>query len=225
MSQMHYLHDNILINKIIDLIEKGSYKCGDRLPSERELAELLHTNRNTLREALRVVQTMGIIEVRHGSGIYLLQPDSLISESLAKWLVLHKEDVENLHVVREILEIKAVELIPQEKIIEVARDLQACLAKINAEACTVHDFIQHDIEFHGIITTASQNNVLATVYRDLTNTLYDEHRLYASILERRQMSYAEHTSIAAAFSTGNANFIKQVLQAHNASVKSYILNI
>ena len=128
----------------------------------------------------------------------------------------------NLHVVREALETKAIDLIPQDQLEIVAKKLKNSVEKIDIEHCTVQEFVLHDLEFHHIICSASNNKVLVSVCQDLAKTIFDERRVYASHAERRKMSHSEHSTIAAAFATGNRDFIKQVEMAHCVSVKNYV---
>ena len=65
--QTQKIYKNI-VEQIVDLIHDGSLKCGDKLPPERSLAEMLNVSRTSVREALKVMEIMGIIEIRPGEG-------------------------------------------------------------------------------------------------------------------------------------------------------------
>ena len=225
MAIIHLAADNTIIKQMMTIIGSGNYQTGDRLPSERELAKTIGTNRNTLREALKVMQAMNIIDIRQVIGIYFLKTESLEEDVFSMWIVLHKEDIKNLNVVRETLEMKAIELIPIHKYLEVSEALKKCLSQLNPNTCTVAEFMENDFEFHSIITKASNNDVLATVYADLSRTVFDERNLYANTHGRIQMSHAEHTVIAESFATESHAFVTQVVIAHSASVRKYILQL
>ena len=94
MPQINTEPEASLMDRLLDLLEKGNYQVGSKLPTERELASKLNTNRNTLRETLKVLKAMGIVDIRQGSGIYLEKAGVCFSDSLTLWIVLHKEDVE-----------------------------------------------------------------------------------------------------------------------------------
>lgn len=66
---------------------------GQRLPSERELVKLLGTGRNSLREAMKVLEAMGILDIRHGSGIFLRKAGFQPGQDAAIWLVVHKNEI------------------------------------------------------------------------------------------------------------------------------------
>ncbi len=75
-----------LIEKLESLVLKGVLSPGEQLPSERQLAHLLSVSRASLRQALKVLQVMGVLEVRHGSGNYLSEAaEEILRSRLAFW--------------------------------------------------------------------------------------------------------------------------------------------
>lgn len=222
MALVNVNFDNELTSKIIDLIKKGNYHKGDRLPAERELSAQLGVNRNSLREILRSLQTVGVLDIRQGSGIYVANEELLNQDTMSLWISLNKESIKNVYVVRDALETKAFELIPVKDYPLVAERLGNCLKQFDPADCTVDEFIKYDREFHSIIANASKNDVLVAVYNELSMLVFEERQFRASIKKRRQMSYAEHQAIVAAFSAGNPAFIGQILKAHSESVQEYI---
>lgn len=212
---------NILFDKMVDLIKNGNYQRGDRLPTERELSAQLEVNRNSLREILKSLQTMGVLDIRQGSGIYFLDAEPLNQDSMSLWISLNKESIRNVYVVRETLETKAFELTPEEDYPVVAKRLRECLDQFDPINSTVEEFIKFDREFHNIIVEASNNDVLAAVYNELSTVIFEERQYRASIQERRERSYAEHQTVAAAFMSCNPEFIRQVLKAHSESAQEF----
>ena len=102
-----------VINDLYDLIDKNGFKPGDQLPSERELTEALGISRNVLRESFHVLEKRGIISSRQGKGRYLrVIPSSedlkMINGSLSE--SLERYSLADAYAVRQILEVKAVEL-------------------------------------------------------------------------------------------------------------------
>ncbi|MGH8167925.1 MAG: FadR/GntR family transcriptional regulator, partial [Woeseiaceae bacterium] len=69
-----------IVRQLIGLVRSGALKPGDRLPAERALADELGVGRPTLREALRALQLLGILDIRHGGGVFVseLEPDTLL---------------------------------------------------------------------------------------------------------------------------------------------------
>lgn len=211
-----------LAQEILKVIDAGTYRIGDRLPPERELAKLLNTNRNTLREALKVLQTMGIVEIIQGSGTYLRQEGPFAEDIFSVFVTLHKDDVYDMYVVKSILDFAAIDLIPAESIPACCEKLRACIESIHIESCSAEEFIEHDTRFHQIIREASGNKVLVRFCNECTESVYDERAVLLLSKERRRQSFFEHRAILNAFESGDKAFIKKVNAAHSKSVEDDI---
>jgi Transcriptional regulators len=94
-----------VIEEIKNLIEKGELRCGDKLPSERELCEQLNVSRTSIREALRVLEILGIIECKIGEGNYIKDnfEDSLL-EPLSMTFMLHGSKTDEILDIRKFIE-------------------------------------------------------------------------------------------------------------------------
>ncbi len=108
------LYENA-VEQIQTLILKKKYKPGDRLPSERSLAEQFHISRHSLREALRILDVTGLIEIRVGDGIYVKEVDFLpyiesLNLSIRSRLPIERDTFVKLWGARKILEVGMVEL-------------------------------------------------------------------------------------------------------------------
>lgn len=104
MSPKQKVYQGIL-NEIRYFIEINELKSGDRLPSERELAEKLHASRSSVREALRSMELLGLIDVRHGEGTYLstYRPFQMV-ELLASFILLESNTKKEVMFVKQTLE-------------------------------------------------------------------------------------------------------------------------
>jgi len=225
MSIKYLKKDNELLKQLIDFIKEGCYKDGDRLPSERTLAKELNSSRNSLREVLKILQTMDILKVQERSGIYINSIDNLSDDNPYKWnnwVSLHKDTSLDLHNIRTALELKAIELIPFKELSTVGKKLRECILEIDIERCSANGFVEHDIKFHEVIWKACKNNALLNICLDVTNTIYDERIVIAYDEARKKASYAQHKVIAEAFLQCDLTFIKSVCEAHYNSVTHYM---
>ena len=82
--------ENKNVRSLLAYISKKGFSVGDKLPPERELAEQLGISRNSLREALKVLEAMDVVEIRHGSGIFLRKEDTQPDDGSSLWLMIHK---------------------------------------------------------------------------------------------------------------------------------------
>src|ERR1700682_1602384 len=157
------------IDKIRELIVSGNWSPGDRLPKESELAAQLGLSRNSLREAVRALSQLRVLEVRQGDGTYVssLEPDLLLeSTSFVSHLLLGDTAVE-LYEVRRILEAAAAALaaarIDENGKQEVLRRLAR---KHDAES--VEELVEADVAFHAVIARAAGNGVLTSLLASLS---------------------------------------------------------
>ena len=171
---------------------------GNKLPPERELAEQLGISRNSLREALKVLEAMDVVEIRHGSGIFLRKEDTQPDDGSSLWLMIHKDEILNILTVREALDLKAIDLIPEEDYPRLRDEMKACIAAVRKTDMTNEDMLRHDLEFHNIIRRAADNDILL------------------------KQSLWEHNQIANAFGSLDVNQVKQAYIAHLATTRSSI---
>ncbi len=94
-----------IVRQLVGLVKSGHLKPGDRLPAERILAEELGVGRPTLREALRALQLLGIVDIRHGGGVFVtgLEPDTLLGP-LHLFLNLDRYTLETILEARKVIE-------------------------------------------------------------------------------------------------------------------------
>src|SRR6476659_9772578 len=152
---MAALTDQAIV-KIKDLIMAGEFVAGEKLPKEQLLAQQLGLSRNSLREAVRALTLIGVLEPRVGDGTYVtsLEPDPLLTGMGFISDLLTGPTLLELHQVRRILEPVATGMAAARLDDDDFAALAARLADMDA-AETTQAFIAADQEFHRIIVTAS----------------------------------------------------------------------
>jgi DNA-binding FadR family transcriptional regulator len=157
------------IAKIKDLIVEGEFAPGEKLPKERELAERLGLSRNSLREAVRALTLIGVLEPRQGDGTYVtsLEPELLLAGTTFVSELLTGPTLLELYQVRRILEPSATAMAASRLTEEDLDALGECLAGMDA-AGTTQAFIDTDVEFHRIIVSACGNTTLASLIQNLS---------------------------------------------------------
>jgi len=157
------------IERIKEMIVSGELGPGDRLPKELDLAERLGLSRNSLREAVKALSLIHVLDVRQGDGTYVtsLQPEVLL-DTVGFLLDFHRDDsVLHLLQVRRILEpaatAMAAQLMPDNDIAELAKLLDE-LEQTEDPA----EMIRLDLEFHRRIAGGSGNPVLAALIESLS---------------------------------------------------------
>src|SRR4051795_13242274 len=151
------------IEKIKGMIVSGELRPGDRLPKEADLAAQLGLSRNSLREAVRALSWVRILDVRQGDGTYVSSLDSEVLLGALSFVVdLHRDnDVMHILEARRVLEAAAAALAAlsarEEELVELRRLID------EAAACaTIEEFVDNDLEFHRRVALASRNPVIAS---------------------------------------------------------------
>jgi GntR family transcriptional repressor for pyruvate dehydrogenase complex len=188
-----------IVAQIKDLITTGRIKPGDRLPPERELAELFKASRNSVRDAIRVLQQTGLIESRQGDGTYIrtVTADELTAP-LALCLLQSRTQMRELWEVRRVLEPAlaqaAAARITEEELAELESILEVQREKVEAGLLA----LEEDTAFHYGIAQAARNGVMLRVMDTLVDLLHQSRERSLQQHERPVYSHAGHVRILAA---------------------------
>ncbi len=212
--------------RILEMIEEGSLKIGDRLPGQRELAAKLGIGRSSVREAVRYLEAVGILETRPGLGTYVIsgKPYSLVATSLSTWLAENREEVFKVFQVREAVETKAAELAAANATETHIIEMQAVLSKMD-RAVELDDFdtlTEMDYQFHDLISKAADNELLYRIIENIQGALMESRRAVLSLPGRARRSVAEHRAILEAIRRSDGAAAKEAMRTHLANAVSEI---
>ncbi|MCJ8008392.1 FadR/GntR family transcriptional regulator [Lederbergia wuyishanensis] len=187
-------------------------KTGDKLPSERDLASMLNVSRVIVREALRALESTGIIVIRHGEGAFVNSDDtSVILNHLLFFWKMSNERIEELFELRQLLEKTAIEQI----IVNSDTKHLTILENIIFEMSETSDssaFKELDIEFHKELIKAT-NNELFTQLTDVVVQYFSGVSHEMDELNRNKV-VTEHQLIVDAIKDKNKNLALQLLNDH-----------
>jgi GntR family transcriptional repressor for pyruvate dehydrogenase complex len=158
------------ITKIKELISSGEFVAGARLPTERELTRRFGLSRSSLREAMRALTLIGVLEPRVGDGTYVttLEPDLLLTGIGFVSDLANAESLVEIHQVRRILESEATRLATPRLTATDFELLGPCLQRMET-AASVPEFIEADMAFHRVIFDACGNATLASLIQNLSS--------------------------------------------------------
>jgi GntR family transcriptional repressor for pyruvate dehydrogenase complex len=198
------------ILKIKEMILSGELGPGDRLPPEKELSERLGLSRSSMREAVKALEVIRVLDVRRGDGTFVtsLEP-RLLLEAVSFVVDLHDDSsVLELFAVRRILEPAAAAMAAARIPAEAIRDLRDRIAAVG-DGSSVEGLVDHDLDFHrtivaqagnaylsSLIDSLSGHTVRARIWRGLTqensvDRTLAEHRAIVDALERRDSDLAQ----------------------------------
>lgn len=209
----------VVVAAIKEMIASGAVQPGDKLPIEADLAEQLGVSRGSLREGVRALVAMGILETKQGSGttVTSLEP-ALLLEPLVFWAGLQAgPSALNVHGVRRALEVESAGLAAQTVTDEILDELDTILREA-AEPIERHDHeaaMQCDMRFHQTIARATGNPVLLALIETLGQPTL-RTRLWQSIHEtgRLEAAHAEHRAILTQLRHRDVLGARATMQAH-----------
>lgn len=210
-----------IVLQIRELIANGKLKPGDKLPPERELAGIFNVSRTSVREAIKTLATMGLIEIKKGHGVFVKEAtlDSIIN-NVADALVLSKEEMKQLFEIRKVLETQAAawaaERATEEEIEELMKMIKEVKSKKKLDLALARDY---DERFHTKIIRASHNNVLLKVMSGLFDVLDKVRTKTAIVPGRAAKSINDHEAIAIAISNRDAQKASEAMFQHIESVQ------
>ena len=179
-----------LIAVFKQLISEGTMTRGGRLPSERELAASFGVSRSSLRQALKVLEIMGVISQRVGDGTYLNSSAKAILSEPMQFLILldgisEHELMEARLIVEPELAAQAAERATEEDIAVIRREVEA----MEQATLDQRQFIEHDLLFHQSIFAAAKNRVCGLMFAVVHQSLKNLITLTSQVVD------AEHTLV------------------------------
>ena len=161
----------VIMEEIKDIVKKGELKSGEKLPSERELADKLEVSRTSVREALKALTMLGLIESKHGEGNFIKSNfENSLLEPLSIVFLLIGSKNEDIIELRRIIEPEAAGFAAKNITESELRDLKEIMKELNnsldAEICA-----QLDKKFHYKIAQASGNHLISTIMFSISSLI------------------------------------------------------
>jgi GntR family transcriptional repressor for pyruvate dehydrogenase complex len=209
------------VDQIVGLIESRQLQPGDRLPGERRLVERLGVSRTSVREALRSLEGMGLIEVRAGKGAYVKHPISEFVEStLPNSLLVDRDTLKKLFELREIIETGAAAIAALEATEEDLQIIRQAVESVEANFAeeNLDGMVEADIQLHRAILVATNNDILVRVMDNISDLLKEMRRTSLSVSEGVQQTIAGHRAILVALERRESELARKAMQTHLQSV-------
>jgi Transcriptional regulators len=213
-----------LAQRIRGMIQKGDYTEGDRLPPIMEMARRFGVGHPTIREALKKLETMGFVEIRHGSGVYVTRSEEVLVLASPDYAgTVTKKLLLDLIQTREPLETQSVADACRngtlEDLVEMRRLLTTAGENLGDDAV----LNEVNMGFHRQIARASGNTVLAQLLDVLHDLFTDEQRLILGIFGSRDRDHQEHLAILEALEQRDESLCVDRMRQHLRGVQDAIL--
>lgn len=197
------------------LIVSGELKPGDTLPPERELATMLGISRPSLREAIRVLSALNVVEPRHGGGTYVTSLDPRqLAQPINFLLQVDRMAFRHLLEVRQVLEVGAARLAAP----RITADQLEALADLTEQAERVMgrpaQFLQLDFDIHTAIIEATGNPIYISLYQSITDLSIESRKRTARDPAVRRHAHEGHLAIVAALRARDSEAAAQAMHGH-----------
>ncbi len=206
------------------LILDGLLKPGDKLPPERELAEMFQISRSSVRDAIRTLELMGLVEPRQGEGTVVRDPSpSSAVNPLLAMLARKRELVGELLDVRKMIEPPLAARAAAHASAEEIAYLEDILRRQKEKVDRGELAIEEDSEFHYTIATAAKNSVVLKVLDVLMDLLRESRECALQVEGRLQRSFAGHQRILRAIKRHDAAAAEAAMHQHVEEIEEIVL--
>lgn len=205
-----------VVDALKKMIVDDHFAPGDKFYSENELTTKLEVSRSSLREAVRILEVIGKLSVKHGKGIYISDTDARPYDVFVDWLKTNDKSLQEHFEVRLIIEpqtarLAALGATPED--IDLLGEAHAEFVR-NARLGLTAESIQCDREFHRLLSKATHNGVLFALTRSLTTSMSDDWISSLHIPGRAEKTVSEHGRVLEAVKARDAEAALEGMATH-----------
>ncbi len=214
-----------IARKLVDYLLAGGFEPGQRLPAERQIAEAFGVGRSAIREALKSLTLLGLLEVRHGDGTYLRSAASeFLPRTIAWGLLLGEQQTLDIVEIRSHLEILSARLAAERRDPQVLSRLRESLRRMREAGSDHRAFTEADVEFHLQLSEASHNSALRETLSGIRALLEVWITNALAAAGETASSYLEHVPIFEAVERGDSAAAAIAMEAHMKAAAQRLKN-
>ena len=166
-----------VMNNLNELIKERPIPVGGKMPTERDVCEMFGVGRSTVREAYRMMQALGTLEVRRGKGVYFIGfPDENKQDAVVSWFKEHAQTLSDYMEVRSAIETMSIRLAierARKEDIEALEEIQRSFIELGAKKHKQSTMAFYDQEFHHKVATITRNELLIKIEKIIAECLID----------------------------------------------------
>ena len=214
-----------IVSQISHLIGQGRLKSGDQLPSERELSETFKVSRTSVREAIRALESMGLIRSRPGDGTFVSTPsiESLV-QPMASALFHEKRSQVELFEARRIIEPQIAALAAERATPKDLERMEAIMVDQEREIAAGGLGVEADSAFHFAIAEAARNAVLLRLVNAIVDLLHQSREKSLQTEDRRRLSLMKHREILKFLKKGDPAEAERLMREHIEEIEENLFS-
>lgn len=209
-----------IVRQIRRLIKGGSLKSGDRLPPERDLAQTFKVSRASVREAIRVLESEGLVKTRVGDGTYVeTRSVEELVRPLATAMALGRESLIDIFSVRKMVEPQLAFLAAERARRDEVLEMKEILSRQKKQIEDPRLVTEADYSFHLLLAKMAKSNVFMRLYRTLAELINQTREEFLQEGDRPQKSVEGHQQIIFAIEKKDAVLAKKAMLNHIRNIE------
>ncbi len=214
-----------IVAQIQRLLADGRLRPGFQLPSERELSELFQVSRASVREALRALESMGLIEIRSGEGTYVASTVESLLSPLAFSIRQQRDGLREIFEARRIVESEIAALAAERANPSEVQHLEAILKEQARQIAKGETGVEADSAFHSTLAQAAKNKVFLRLNEAMVESLHEIRERSLQTDGRPARSLAGHRKILKAIRARNPAKARKAMLEHLEAIERNIVRL
>ena len=219
----------VLIDHIIEtigrLIANGKLKPGDVVPSERTLSNLLKVSRNSIRQALKALDVLGVIDINPGSRTYInTSISNLLINPMKFMTLLHDLKIKELFQTRKIIEVELARSAAVNATEENIAAMFDALEKARENIKSKNKYLEYEMIFHENIFKSSGNRILTALMASINNLLLESRKKTVKFFPDLSLSLKQHYKIFQSIKENNSEKAGRLMLEHLNAIEHMLDN-
>jgi GntR family transcriptional repressor for pyruvate dehydrogenase complex len=216
------IHEEI-IAQIRDQLAEGRWKPEDRLPSERELSERFRVSRASVREAIRALESLGLVTIKTGEGTFVASGSEALLSPLVSVILQQKDVLLDIFEARKVIEPEIAALAAKRGSPEEIRRMEEILEDQAREIARGDTGVEADTAFHSLLTQSTKNKVFLRLNDAIVDSLRETRERSLQIHGRPARSLAGHREILQAVRAKDPARARRAMLQHLSAIERNVL--
>jgi len=201
-------------NNVKNLIIDNELQPGDKLPNEIQLAKILNVSRSTVREAIKILVSRNILEIKRGKGTFVCEKPGIATDPLGVTFMNKKDLLLYLFETRLIIEPEIAALAAKRATEKNVKALEAAFVKMKNDILEGKDHTETDMDFHNIIAKSSQNPIIKRIVPIINDSIKEGYLETKDIPESGEKVISYHEKVLEAIKNKDEKAARQYMKEH-----------